>query len=203
MLQVVMVDANITNIADIVRIKSVIDNGGVVALPTDTIYGLATNLQNYEKIIELKKRDGKPLAILCSNIEQMQQIIELNKNALKVALKFTPGALTLVGHTIDDCYAINPGYDTTGVRIPNHNQLQQLLEVTGPLVVSSANLSNGPETYIVEDVYKIFKNKIDLYVDNDRECSKEASVVLDATTFQVYRSGKYVEEILQFIKKLC
>lgn len=187
-------------INEINLIKQFIDNNQVVAIPTDTIYGIATNVTSYKKIIELKKRDKKPLAILCQSIEAMQNIISIPKLHLESLKYLTPGALTIVGKTIDEKYNINAGFDTTGVRIPAHPSLLKLLKVTGPLVVSSANVSGEGETYLVEEVENIFNDSIALYVNNDQELSKTASTVLNIDTLEVYRKGANCSEILDVLK---
>ncbi len=189
------------NINNILEIKAIIDNNQVVAIPTDTIYGLATNLQSYDKIITLKKREQKPLVILCSSLEEMTKIIAINPKYLQVLEKYVPGALTIVGKTRNNNYAINKGYTTTGVRVPNHPSLIALLQATGPLVVSSANVSGGSETYSIDDVYQIFQDAISLYVTNDQELSMEASTVVNLDTLEVYRENSFSKELINDLKK--
>lgn len=189
-------------INDIETIINYLDNENIIAIPTDTIYGLATRVEYYERITELKQRNNKPLAILCSSIEEMANIIEIPDKYMSTLKQLTPGALTIVGKTINDKYAINNGINTTGVRIPKHSSLLNILKLTGPLVVSSANLSGESETYSIEEVAKIFDNKIDLYVDNDQELSKTASTVINIDTLEVYRESQETTYILNELKSV-
>lgn len=182
------------------KIKEALDNGYIIAIPTDTIYGVATNIENYQKIIDVKNRDNKPLVILCSTFEEMQSIINIDKKYTNVLINYIPGALTIVGKTINPLYNINKGFDTTGVRVPNHSGLLELLKITGPLVVSSANVSGEDETYYVEDVYKIFKDLLDLYVDNNEPLSKQASAVLNIDTLEIYRDNGMAKQIVEDLK---
>lgn len=188
------------SINNINQITESLEKGYIIAVPTDTIYGIATNIDNYKKIIEVKKRDKKPLAILCHDIATMQKIINIPNIHLNTLKELTPGALTIVGKTIDNKYNINEGFDTTGVRIPNHHSLLKVLEVTGPLVVSSANISGGDETYTLEEVENVFKDSIRLYVENDQALSKSASTVLNIDTLDIYREGENYKEILSALK---
>ncbi len=190
------------NINNILEIKAIINNNQVVAIPTDTIYGLATNLESYDKIITLKKREQKPLVIMCSSLEEMTKIIAINPQYLQVLTNYVPGALTIVGKTCNNKYAINKGYTTTGVRVPNHPSLIALLQATGPLVVSSANVSGGAETYSIDDVYQIFQDSIALYVTNDQELSMEASTVVNLDTLEVYRENSFSKELINDLKKI-
>lgn len=191
---------NIININEIQTIKKKIENDCIVAIPTDTIYGIGTNIKSFQKIIDVKKRNDKPLAILCSSIEQMQSIINIPYIHIETLKQLTPGALTIVGKTIDSKFNINKGFDTTGVRIPNHQSLLKLLKETGPLVVSSANISGNNETYYLEDVIDIFKDKLDIYITNDQEMTKQASTVINIETLEVYRSGDNCSDIIAALK---
>lgn len=192
---------NKCQISEINIIKNEINKGEVIAIPTDTIYGVGSNISSYDKIIKLKKRDKKPLAILCHSIEEMQKIINIPLIHIDTLKSLTPGALTIVGKTINPKFNINKGIETTGVRIPNHKSLLKLLAKTGPLVVSSANISGEIETYSIEDVEKIFGNQITLYVENDQKLSKTASTVLNINTLEIYRSGENCNEIVHKLKK--
>ncbi len=191
---------NFVEITEVDKIAKCLESGGVVAIPTETVYGVASTLDNYRKIIDLKKRDNKPLAVLVSDLKTLKNIIKIPDKTLKIIDKFIPGELTVVGETVDEKYAINPGYTTTGVRIPNHNSLLNLLSILGPLIVSSANISGEKEALTVNEAYEIFGENVDLYVKNDQECSGLASTVLDAKTLEIYREGKLAKSISERIE---
>ncbi len=192
---------NKCDISNIIKIKNTLDNNNVVAIPTDTIFGLATNLNSYNKIIELKKRDNKPLVIMCSSFEEMTEIIEIDINLHKTLKNFIPGAITIVGKTLKDKYKINKGFETTGVRVPSHPSLLKVLKVTGPLVVSSANISGEKETYCEDDVYSVFNDMVSLYVGNDQQLSMEASTVININTLEVYRQNSLTSKLISELKK--
>lgn len=191
---------NKININEINKIVSQINNNSIVAIPTDTIYGIGTNVESYQKIIDIKQRNDKPLAILCSSIEEMQKIISIPTIHINTLKALTPGALTIVGKTTDPKFNINKGFDTTGVRIPKHESLLKILKMTGPLVVSSANISGQSETYYIEDVMDIFKDKIDLYITNDQDMTKKASTVINIETLEIFRAGDKCNEIIEALK---
>ncbi|MFV0499100.1 MAG: L-threonylcarbamoyladenylate synthase [Bacilli bacterium] len=193
---------NKCNIKDINLIKSYTNNNKIIVIPTDTIYGVGCNIKSYKKIIELKKRKLKPLAIVCHNFETMCKIIEIPLKYYSVLNKLLPGDITIVGKTKNSKYSINKGYITTGVRIPNHPSLLDALKETGPLVLSSANISGQSETYDIKTANQIFGNGVDLYVENDQQLSKTASTVINIDTLEIYRKGHNWEEILFALKSL-
>ncbi|MFT6212286.1 MAG: L-threonylcarbamoyladenylate synthase [Alphaproteobacteria bacterium] len=127
----------------------ILENGNLVAIPTETVYGLgadATNANAVAKIYRLKQRpDFNPLIVHCHSIAQIETFAEFNPIAYKLAIKFWPGALTLVlplqpNHKI--AKAVTAGLTTIAVRIPNHPRTLNLLKrFNKPIAAPSANIS--------------------------------------------------------------
>lgn len=137
---------------DLINIKEAshfLKSGDVVAIPTETVYGLAadaTNAQAVAKIYEVKNRPSfNPLIIHVATLEDARSLIDFTPDALKLARAFWPGALTIVGKKVTDCPVCDlasAGLDTLGVRIPAHPVAQTLLQaVERPLAAPSANPS--------------------------------------------------------------
>lgn len=127
----------------------ILRDGGLVAFPTETVYGLgadATNDLAVANIFETKQRPQfNPLIIHIRNIEQSFEFAELSESSLQLALKFWPGALTLVLTRKKEAklsLLATAGLDTVAVRVPNHPVAQALLTAFGgPIAAPSANKS--------------------------------------------------------------
>jgi L-threonylcarbamoyladenylate synthase len=152
--------------------------------PTDTVYGIGALIGKQvtvDLIFELKKRPREvPLAVLAANPEQLKPLVKKWDGFMdKVADKFWPGALTIVVEKNPD-FHIDLGGDnqTIGIRVPDCTFTLKLLENTGPLATSSANIHTDP---ICEDLMQIkqsFSDK-DILVIYDGELKNIASTVAD------------------------
>lgn len=128
----------------------IIKSGGLVAIPTETVYGLAGDATNSEavgKIYDLKGRPANnPLIIHVANLEAAKEIAEFNESALKLAKEFWPGPLSLVLKSKKDSPISKEalaGLDTIAVRIPSHEiALEFLKQASVPIAAPSANISN-------------------------------------------------------------
>ena len=139
-----------------------LNSSGVVAIPTETVYGLAakvTNLQAIQEVFSLKRRpNDNPLIVHISSLEQLGEISKpLSQIELSIINKFWPGPLTLIlrrkKKVLD---AVTAGLETVAVRMPNHSLCLDLLQRTGPLVAPSANLSGTPSPTKKEHVQNDF-----------------------------------------------
>lgn len=128
-----------------------LQDGEVVGIPTETVYGLAASVEREDgirKIFALKGRpSNNPLIVHISCLEQLKDVIvgELDNDTLALARYFWPGPLTLIlpVHPAVSKF-VTAGLTTVGVRIPDHPLTRELLDLTGPLVAPSANLSGSP-----------------------------------------------------------
>lgn len=167
----------------------------IIIFPTDTVYGigcLVDDLESVKRIYEIKQRDfSKPMAILCSDLEQVKSVVS-NKALMKEEwIKHWPGKLTLVfkkNKKIADL--ITAGKDTVGVRIPNHEISLGLLRKFGPMVVTSLNLSSEPSVLKFKDCLK-YENKVDYIVDGG-DLNSEASTVFDTINQVTLRQGDII-----------
>ena len=123
-----------------------LSKGSVVALPTETVYGLGVKYDSpgaIEKLMKIKNRaigSGKIFTIMLADIDQIEDFAKMSELARKVAENYFPGALTLVlpkNRKFTNFYFDN--FNTIGIRIPDHSFMLNLLKKTGPLVVTSAN----------------------------------------------------------------
>ena len=142
-----------------------LQTGNVVAIPTETVYGLAADMHNskaVDEVFAIKKRpNDKPLITLVSNQKQMMSFVEdFPPSFNELVQHFWPGALTLVIPIKVETMPQNvrAGLNTAGFRIPNHSLTRELLEQFGPVVAPSANLSSGPSATCAEHVEEDFGN---------------------------------------------
>ena len=175
------------------NIVRVIDDGGVIAFPTETVYALAADAGNpeaVEKIYEIKRRvNDKPLPVLVGDIYQAKRIAEFDDRARKLALMLFPGPITIIlkvkPHS-NLAKNVNQDIGTVGIRMPNNIAALKILQAIGrPLVGTSANISNSESSTDAYQVLSYFDNRIDLLVDKGETEIGIPSTIVDLTTDQV------------------
>jgi L-threonylcarbamoyladenylate synthase len=164
----------------------VLRNDGLVAFPTDTVYGLAAPVHNIESINRLYvvkgRNNTKAIAVLLGDSNQLAQVaVDLSKPAQKVAQHFWPGPLTMIVPRHPSLPEILAPLPTIGVRIPNHPVALALLKAAGPLAVTSANISGSDNTLTARQVMKQLKGRIHLIIDGGRTPGGVPSTVIDFT----------------------
>jgi len=182
---------------------------GVISIATDTVYGIAAKIYNsnaINKIYNIKKRQkNKAIAVLLGNISQINDVaIDINPFVLSLAKHFWPGGLTIIVYKKPDLPPILSKLNTIGIRIPDHRHTQDLLNDSGPLATTSANLSGEPDITNGIDVYHKFKGKLDLVIDSGKTPGGIPSTVLDCTQRQpkILREGAIPSKIIfEFINK--
>ncbi|MGH2582759.1 MAG: L-threonylcarbamoyladenylate synthase [Anaerolineales bacterium] len=182
----------------------VLEHGGVVAFPTDTVYGLgapAFNRESIERLYSIKGRENaKAIAILISSPDELDRIAENpSEDALHLARRFWPGPLTLVVPRKVDVPEILSHGPTIGVRVPDHEFARQLLAAAGPMAVTSANLSGQANTRNAGEVLLQLEGRIHLVLDGGQTPGDTPSTVVDMTSKnpKILRHGPVTEpEIL-------
>ena len=177
--------------------------GGLVAVPTETVYGLAGNGMDekaVEKIYEVKGRPAiKPLSLMVASPEEIGRFaVEVPDAAKALAEKFWPGPLTIVLKANPDIPEIvRAGGDTIGLRCPDHAlTLQALREAGVPFAAPSANLSGALSPKTAGDVLKVFDGVIDAVIDGGACTLGRESTILDMSKkpYRVLRQGALPEE---------
>ena len=160
--------------------------GGIVAFPTETVYGLAASASDAEaqyRIYEVKNRPrAMPLILMVAEPDELEGWVEVDERARRFMVRFWPGPLTLV--------LKRPGASPTlGVRIPDHPLAQRLLRIAGPLMTTSANLSGEPAALTAEEAATL--PGLAGVLDGGPVPGGQASTVLDLTgeTPRILREG--------------
>ena len=164
-----------------------IHSGGIIAFPTDTVYGLGSSPFNPEAIKRLFTAKGrnfnKAIAILIGDISQLPLLSEeFNPTAQILSRQFWPGALTLILNKKKELPAILSPFPSIGIRMPDHPFALNLLRVTGPLAVTSANLSGGKNPLTAKDVLEQLDGRVDLLMDGGQCPGGVPSTVVDCTS---------------------
>jgi L-threonylcarbamoyladenylate synthase len=170
--------------------------GGLVAFPTDTVYGVGALAFHHEAVMRLYTVKGrstdKAIAVLIGREADLADVATaLTPAAEKLAAKFWPGSLTLVVPKHPRLPAAVSSLPTVGVRMPDHALARQLLEQTGPMAVTSANLSGEPNALTAAHVLAQLSGRIELILDGGRVPGGVPSTVVDCTAAvpQILREG--------------
>ena len=170
---------------DLNKIKEILLNGGIVAFPTDTVFGLGCviNKQAIDKIYSAKGRSfDKPLPMMCNGLKMIESVAKVSEGASKIINKFVPGALTLIFNKKDNVEDfVTNGKPTIGIRVPDDKWILDLIsELNQPILVTSANLSDTGSLTKWEDVYSQLNGKIDAIVTEDAS-GETSSTIIDVT----------------------
>ncbi len=169
------------------RAVEVLHSGGLVAFPTDTVYGLAALLHDssaIDRLYEAKDREtNKAIAVLVGEIAQLPGVtLDLTECASRLAERFWPGALTLVVPRHPSLPGNLSPLPTVGVRMPDHSFTRDLLRRSGPLATTSANLSGQPSPTTAEEVLAQLGGRIEMVLDGGVCPGGVPSTVVDCTT---------------------
>ena len=176
--------------------------GQVVAIPTDTLYGLAAlpaKPEAVDEIFRLKGRPGsKALPVLGASIEDLESVVTFDDDAVKLARAFWPGGLTIVlPRTPSFAHDLGGGpASTVAVRVPRAEKTLQLLDSTGPLAVTSANRSGEPAASTAAEVGAYFGSSFPV-VDGGPAGGEPSTTVTLEGGLEVLRAGAVSEEALR------
>ena len=160
------------NPADIAKAGEILRQGGLVGIPTETVYGLAADALNGEAVAKIFKAKGRPmdnpLIVHIADISQWKQLVrEIPENAKKLAQAYWPGPMTIIlpkANCIPD--EVSAGLETVGVRFPVHPAAQAVIQAAGtPLAAPSGNLSGKPSPTTAHTMLEDMDGRIDAVVD--------------------------------------
>lgn len=181
---------NITIAAEIVK------KGGLVVYPTETVYGLGCdpfNIQSVKRLMKIKKNRSKPLPVLAGSLVDVEKVVIVSQNAKSLASNFWPGSLTMVlSKKPDFPDIVTLGWNTVGLRIPDHNVALRLIRSSGGLLIgSSANRTGEPPSRAVKELSEELKEMVDVVLDGGPAAKGIPSTVVDLTsnTPRILRNG--------------
>ncbi|MDR7073856.1 L-threonylcarbamoyladenylate synthase [Fictibacillus barbaricus] len=201
-------EKNLTNHPQVIQASLWIKKDEVIALPTETVYGLAGNAQSDQAISRIFESKGRPsdnpLIVHISNHEQLEGLVSsVSESAKKLMNAFWPGPLTIVlpkGEQVSE--KVTAGLSTVAVRMPDHPVALALIEASGvPLAAPSANLSGKPSPTTADHVYEDLKGRIPGIVDGGSTGVGVESTVVECTrnVVTILRPGGVTQEDLEKI----
>lgn len=197
----------VVSVDEIEEVCNIIERNGVVAFPTETVYGVGVKFGSkiaLDKLMEAKNRDySKAITLMVANEKDIEKYAFVSDDAKKIVQAFMPGMITLVFKKKDTVDPImTNGKETIGIRIPDDQYVLTLLKKAGPMLVTSANLSNHPNTTSTKEVLNQLDGRIDLVVDGQTS-DNVASTVVDVSRneMKILREGKITKEDIQEVLK--
>ncbi len=189
---------------NISKICEVLENGGLVVTPTDTVYGImgdALNLEAVKKVYEAKHRAyNKPLILLMDSYEMIKEYtLDISEEEDRIMREFFPGLLTIIlkkNNKIDDL--ISGGMDTVGIRIPGNEDLIRIIKKLGrPIFSTSANISDEEVITSIDKLDRRLLKYID-YVEDGGEIVAASSTIVkvDNKEMKILRSGILADKVI-------
>lgn len=186
------------------KLQTILENGGAVILPTETVYGLfaqALNEDAVNRVYQLKQRPRDKAMNL--NVSNLNDIYFFSQNTPffleKLYNRFMPGPLTIILKANEKVpFWVNSGLDTVGFRLPNHEQTLRLISETGPLIGPSANISGNESGKKFSDIQAQFP--VDLPgIEDDQALTGVDSTILDLSgqKARILRQGAISREEIQ------
>jgi tRNA threonylcarbamoyl adenosine modification protein (Sua5/YciO/YrdC/YwlC family) len=180
----------------IARVVDCLRNGGIIAYPTDTTYGIGCSIFNkkgIERIYRMKQREHKkPFSFICPNLSEVARFARVSNTAFKILKRYLPGPYTFVLEATRDVPdLLLTRQKTVGIRIPDNRICLEIVQMLGsPIVTTSANLSGDEPTGNPGFIDDIFGHQLDIVVDGGILTKEVSSVVnLVNDTPEIIRAG--------------
>jgi L-threonylcarbamoyladenylate synthase len=179
------IDSLLSSPEEVFRLRELLGNGGVLALPTETFYGFAAEPKSeagVRRIFSLKGRaEGKPLPVLFGKRTQLDWLgIEAEPATLEHYFQIWPAPLTVL-FAIREPVAASRGTKKLGVRLPASKKLRTLLAVLGPVTGTSVNRAGRPAFEDPDIVEEVFKRELEVLIDGGKTPGGKPTTVIDAT----------------------
>ena len=188
---------------NIKQVVNILKNGGVIVIPTDTVYGLACdalNIDAVDKIYKLKQRNySKPMVVLVSDKDMLKKYTSsINKLEEELINEYLPGPMTIVlkkSNLIHDIVSSNK--DTIGIRIPNNKELIDIIkQLDKPIVATSCNISNEDVITNISILDESIKNNVD-YIYDGGVINRDSSTIVRVkdNKVEILRKGSLATDI--------
>ena len=196
---------------DIDTLANILKQDGILCVPTDTVYGLCAQIKSknaFNKLVEVKNRAfDKSIPIMCARKEQIKEIAIVDEKIEKIIDAWMPGPLTLILNKkpeLESIWLNNAGEKLTtevAVRLAPNTLLKELIEKTGPIFMTSANLSNEKPYKTFEEVEEKLKD-IDGFVEgNFTPTSASTILVCTKEPYEIQRIGPVTKEQIEEVLK--
>lgn len=186
---------NISKENNINNLVESILSGGLVVMPTDTVFGIvasAFNKKTVERLYEVRGRDeNKPCIILCAELSDLDKFdVKLTDFEREVLEKVWPNSVSVVVNCPNYSFEyLHRGLKTLAFRIPKSLELRETLRKTGPILAPSANPQGKPVAKNLEEAKKYFGQKVDLYVDGEVGDKASTLISFEGNEVKILREG--------------
>jgi tRNA threonylcarbamoyl adenosine modification protein (Sua5/YciO/YrdC/YwlC family) len=192
------------------RVAEALREGALVLYPTDTVYGIGCDPRNKPSIERLRAIKGgavKLLTLICPSLADVSTFAYVDDAAFKLMKALTPGPFTFIlkGTKEVPKLVLDPKRKTAGLRVPDYEVCQALLERLGhPLVSTSARLPEVEEAASRDELYEMFEHRVDAIIDDGMPLRREPSTMIDLTTpdFEIIREGMGMEALLPYLRSV-
>jgi L-threonylcarbamoyladenylate synthase len=204
--EIMKVDADNSEERIFTQAAEILANGGIIAYPTETFYGLgadATNEEAIQKIFAVKGRNFKnPIALIIGRADDIHPLVQdIPESAKKLMAAFWPGALTIIFLAANNVSPLlTAGSGKIGLRVSSHPIAQGIVQkLKRPLTATSANLSGAPECTRASEVAEQIGDKIDAIIDLGDTPGAKGSTIIDVTCtpFAILREGAISRKIIE------
>jgi len=181
----------------------ILKNGGLVAFPTETVYGLGASIAKDDAILNIFKAKNRPhdnpLIVHVCNQEQLRIYAkEVSQDAKMLMKKFWPGPLTMIFKNTNKVKKIVNPNNEVAIRMPSHAVAKELIRLAGPIVAPSANTAGKPSPTNSTDVLADMDGKIDAVIEGKSDCGLESTVLeVKNKPFILFRAGAVTLEQLR------
>lgn len=180
------------------RVVEVLQNGGVIAYPTDTVYGFGCSLYDkkaIERIVQIKRSEkNRPFSFICADLKDISLYSKVSNYGYKTMKRLLPGPYTFIleGTKLVPKIMLTPKRKTAGIRVPNHPIALALVQELGhPIISASATLPGGEILYDPAEIEQKVGKLLDLIVDGGILVSEPSSVIdLTEDVPKIVRQGK-------------
>lgn len=196
---------------ELLEMSNVVKNNGIIAFPTETVFGLGVifdNKEAYDKLVKVKRRPPeKPFTMMLADPEDVEKYCYLDEIGKEIVRTFMPGQFTLITRAkpgLPSWCIGNTGL--VGVRIPDYENIRELIRKIGkPMLVPSANKSGESPANSVEEVIESFEGELDGVLEGASKSKMPSSILLiDGENIQLIREGivsiNQINEVINKIK---
>lgn len=181
--------------ADYIDASNILKNGGLVAFPTETVFGFGVvydNENSYQKLVQVKRRPPeKPFTLMLGNINDIEKYAQADEKAKKLIKKFMPGQFTIILQAKSGMPSWAVAKDgTVGIRVPDFPLISKMINSVGkPLLVPSANRSGEAPICNSDDIISTFEGEIDAVIRGESTSKTPSTVVFCKDEVKILREG--------------
>lgn len=193
-----------SDVGDIARAAECIKSGGVVVYPTETVYGIgadALSKRSIARVYAIKRRSpDKPISIAVSSFDMLCEVAYVRPEDLDVMRELLPGPVTfLVRRRSIVPDMLTAGSPLVGIRYPDHEIALKLIEMTGPITSTSANITGAAPPSDTKEIDQEILSQVDMLIDGGRCRYAIPSTLVDLTTKRILRRGAMADRVLEVI----